>query len=58
MHFKTYRVLETCPVFTQTNRLCHAERIVMLEPLDYIYGGGLLRCCIVPAICYVDIGGG
>ena len=57
MHFKTYRVLETYLVFTQANCLCHAERIAMLEPLDYIHSGGLLRCCVAVAICYVDVGG-
>ena len=55
VHFMTYWVLENCLEFMQTNRLCNAERIAMLESLDCVYGGGRLRCCFAVAVRYVDV---
>jgi len=51
VHFTSYRVLENCLVFMQTNRLCDPKR-VMLEPLGYVCVGGCL-CCSVAVVSLI-----
>jgi hypothetical protein len=58
VHFMTYRVLENCLVFMQTSRLCHTEKSVRLDSLDFVHSDECLRWCVAVAICFVDLRGG